>query len=283
LRAAARRLDQTRRETITFMAPSDRVTVLMYHDVGPAAGADGSKYCVTPARFAAQMRALADRGYRAIPIDRLLAWLEGGPELAEGDFVLTFDDGFLGVREHALPVLAELDWPCAVFLVTRLLGKTDDWVRNDGARAGRRALLSEEDVRALQSHACSFHSHTCTHASLTRLDDAQLALELRQSRADLVRLLGDRSYCLAYPYGHVDERVERAARMAGYRAGFSVTSGFNRLGVNPFRVRRLDVFGTDSPAALLRKIRLGDNDGSAYRFLTYKARRAWQRIARTTA
>lgn len=260
------------------MAQSERVPVLMYHDVGAAEGADGAKYCVTPARFAAHMRALADQGYRATPVERLLAWMEGGPGLAEGEFVLTFDDGFLGVRHHALPVLAELDWPCAVFIVTGLLGRTDAWVRNDGARAGRRALLSEHDVRELQSARCSFHSHTCTHASLTGLDDAQLDAELRKSQADLVRLLGEGSYCLAYPYGHVDERVERAARKAGYRAAFSVTSGFNRRGVNPFRMRRLDVFGTDTPSALLRKIRLGDNDGSAFRFLTYKARRAWQRM-----
>lgn len=265
------------------MARSQRIPVLMYHDVGTIGGADGTKYCATPQRFAAQMRALADHGYRAVPIEQFLAWLEGRQELVEGDFVLTFDDGFLGVREHAVPVLAELTWPCAVFLVTQLLGKTDDWKRNDGARAGRRSLLSEQDVCELQSHGCSFHSHTCTHASLTGLDDARLDLELRQSRADLVRLLGEGDYCLAYPYGHVDEHVERAARLAGYRAAFSVTSGFNRRGVNPFRVRRLDVFGTDSPTALLRKIRLGDNDGSVYRLLTYKARQAWQRVARTTA
>jgi hypothetical protein len=32
--------------------------------------------------------------------------------------------------------------------------------------------------------------------------------------------------------------------------------------VNRFRIRRIDVFGTDTPARLLRKIRLGSNDGS---------------------
>ena len=38
--------------------------------------------------------------------------------------------------------------------------------------------------------------------------------------------------------------------------------GFNRRDVDRFRIRRIDVYGTDTPAMLLRKIRLGSNDGS---------------------
>ena len=45
--------------------------------------------------------------------------------------------------------------------------------------------------------------------------------------------------------------------------------GFNRGDVNPFRVRRLDVFGTDTPRMLLRKLQLGSNDGSLRGALGY--------------
>ncbi len=113
------------------------------------------------------------------------------------------------------------------------------------------------------------------HVSLPALDDAGLAAELAGSRATLSNLLGEIDGYLAYPYGHVDDRVESATRAAGYRAGFSVQPGFNRRHVNPFRIRRLDVCGTDTPAMLLRKMRLGSNDGS----LRAAVRYYWARMA----
>jgi len=61
-----------------------------------------------------------------VAADALVGWLEGGPALAAGAFVLTFDDGFRGVREHALPVLERLGWPFTVFLVSDRIGQRDD-------------------------------------------------------------------------------------------------------------------------------------------------------------
>jgi peptidoglycan/xylan/chitin deacetylase (PgdA/CDA1 family) len=242
----------------------------MYHRVGPIDGDEDAKYAVTPGRFAAQMRALADAGFHAVPIDEFVAWLDGGPALAPGSFVVTFDDGYLGVREHALPVLQELGWPFAVFLVTGLLGKRDAWPRFDSLDAARHPLLDTRDVLAMHACGVAFHSHSRSHASLPGLDDATLASELSESRSALCRLLGrDAPSYLAYPYGHVDARVELVARTAGYRAAFSVQPGFNRSDTPPFRIRRLDVLGTDTPGQLVRKLQFGSNDGSWRNALRY--------------
>ena len=92
------------------------------------------------------------------------------------------------------------------------------------------------------------------------------------------RLLGRPVDYLAYPYGHVDERVVRAARSAGYRAAFSTQPGFNRRDVDRHRIRRIDVFGTDTPAMLMRKVRLGTNDGTLSGFARYYLGRARARL-----
>jgi peptidoglycan/xylan/chitin deacetylase (PgdA/CDA1 family) len=264
----------------TCMTNAERIVVLMYHRVGESGSRKEAKYCIAPAAFRSQMQQLAAEGYRAVPLDRLLSWLEGEAPLKEGDFVLTFDDGYLGVREHALPILEQLSWPCAVFLVTDLLGGVDAWTRNDQTPGCQHALLNAHDVLAMRHRGCSFHSHTRRHKSLPSLDDASLTAELAGSRAALTALLGTADYCLSYPYGHVDERVEAATRAAGYRAAFSVQSGFNRRTVNPLRIRRIDVFGTDSSRALLRKVRLGTNDGSMLTELGYHWRRIAERMRR---
>ena len=265
------------------MSAADRVLVLMYHRVGEAANDWEARYCVSPRGFEAHMRALAANGYRAVPERALVDWLHGGPPLPQGAFVLTFDDGFRGVREHALPVLESLGWPFTVFLVSDLLGGDDVWTRHSNPGGTSHPLLNASEILDMQRRGCSFHSHTRSHASLPTLDDAALSEQLAGSRSALSALLGRDVDFLAYPFGHRDERVDAAARAAGYRAAFSVQPGFNRRDVDPFRIRRLDVFGTDTPAMLMRKMRLGSNDGRLCSAMGYYWKRVAVRLNRRTA
>lgn len=260
-----------------------RAPVLMYHRVGAASGPREKKYCVAPDRFRAHMRSLARRGMRACSIADFLAWLLNAAPLPPGSFLLTFDDGFRGVYEHALPILRELGWPFAVFLVSDRIGTSDAWNAAPAGEARTYPLLGRAEIAAMRQAGVSFQSHTRTHPDLTRLDAAALEDELAGSKRELEALLGGPVECLAYPYGRLDERVVAAARAAGYKAAFSVQPGFNRPGSDPFRIRRLDVFGGDSPGALTRKIALGSNDGSLRNAGRYYLQRLRRRLGRATA
>lgn len=255
-----------------------RVPVLMYHRVGEAHNDWERKYCVGAQRFAEHMRTLARAGWHAVSIDDFFAWLDGRTELPKQSFLLTFDDGFLGVHEHAAPVLAELGWPATVFLVSQLIGQRDTWCEAHNPSGVTYPLMDASHIRELREQGFSFHSHTRTHADLPTLGDGQLHDQLTGAREDLQALLGEEVTYLAYPYGHYDERVLQAAQAAGYRGAFSVQPGFNRRDVDRFRLRRLDVFGTDSAAALGRKITLGSNDGSLAHSLRYGASRVLARL-----
>jgi peptidoglycan/xylan/chitin deacetylase (PgdA/CDA1 family) len=249
----------------------------MYHRVGTVHDASERKYCMAPNTFAAHMHALAQGGYRAVAVEDFLAWLGGRAELPENAFVLTFDDGFLGVHDHAAPVLQQLGWPATVFLVTALLGGRAVWFEQNG-HATCHPLLDREHIAAMAGEGFSFCSHSRHHADLTRLTDSELEDELSGSRNELNGLPGAIPDLLAYPYGRFDARVMDCARRAGYLAAFSVLSGFNRRDVDPFHIRRLDVLGTDTPTMLLRKIRLGSNDGSWRAGMYYMAGRLRQRL-----
>lgn len=255
-----------------------RVPVLMYHRVGEANNDWEGKYCVSPQRFADHMRTLARAGWRAVSIEDFFAWLDGRAELPEQSFLLTFDDGFLGVHEHAAPVLTALGWPATVFLVSQLIGQRDDWCEAHNPSGITYPLMDASHIRELRGQGFSFHSHTRNHADLPTLDDRQLHDQLAGSRTDLQALLGEEAAYLAYPYGHHDDRVLQAAQVAGYQAAFSVQPGFNRRDIDRFRLRRLDVFGTDSAAAVRRKITLGSNDGSLGHSLRYGASRVLARL-----
>lgn len=255
-----------------------RVPVLMYHRVGEAHNDWERKYCVSPQRFSNHMRTLTRAGWRAVSIEDFFAWLDGRAELPEQSFLLTFDDGFLGVHEHAAPVLTALGWPATVFLVSQLIGQRDAWCEAHNPSGVTYPLMNASHIHELRGQGFSFHSHTRSHADLPTLGDQQLHDQLAGARADLQALLGEAVPYLAYPYGHYDDRVLQAAQAAGYLAAFSVQPGFNRRNVDRFRLRRLDVFGTDSAVALRRKITLGSNDGSLGHSMRYGANRVLARL-----
>ncbi len=255
-----------------------RVPVLMYHRVGDAHNDRERRYCIGAQRFSDHMFTLARAGWRPVPIEDFIAWLDDRTKLPEQSFVLTFDDGFLGVHEHAAPVLAELRWPATVFLVSQLIGQRDTWREAHNPNGVTYPLMDFSHISELRGQGFSFHSHTRNHADLPTLGDQALHDELAGAREDLLGLLGEEVPYLAYPYGHYDDRVLQAARAAGYRAAFSVHPGFNRQDVDRMRIRRLDVFGTDTPAMLLRKITLGGNDGSLTEYARSLIRRFTARI-----
>ena len=250
----------------------------MYHRVGSARNAWEARYAISPARFEAHMLALARHGLHAVSVESLSQWLDGGAPLAEGAFVLSFDDGFRDVRLHALPVLERLRWPFTMFLVSNLIGKEDFWTRASNPDGVTYPLLNADEILDMQRRGVSFQSHSCSHPSLPALDDKQLASELVDSRANLQQMLGQAVEYLAYPFGHLDDRVVAAARSAGYRAAFSTQPGFNRRDVDRFRIRRIDVYGTDTASMLMRKIRLGSNDGTASNLARYYWMRARARL-----
>ena len=260
------------------MKTAQRVPVLMYHRIGTAHNPWEAKYCVSPQRFDAHMQALASAGMRAVALTDFFAWLDGKGDLPGGAFLLTFDDGFLGLHEHAMSILANLGYAATVFLVSALTGQRDVWCRASNPSGATYPLLDRQHILEMSRHGFVFQSHTRRHADLPTLDDGRLADELGGSKAELEDLLGKPVDSLAYPFGRYDERVLAATRAAGYRAAFSVQPGFNRRDIDCFRIRRLDIFGTDTPAALARKVHFGSNDGSWRQTLRYYGARLMSRL-----
>ena len=257
---------------------ASRVTVLMYHRVGYKANNRENRYCVSPPRFASHMRTLQRRGMRPCTVEDFVRWLEGACTLPEGSIVLTFDDGFLGVYEHAFPILSQMGWPATVFLVSALIGKEDSWSGRDNPSGGTYPLLGRSEIEEMARADVSFQSHSRSHPDLRQLSQPALMEELAGARQDLEDLLGRPVPYLAYPYGRYDENVIEAVKASGYAAGFSVQPGFNRRDVDHYRIRRLDIYGTDTAAALVRKISFGSNDGSWWHSVRYYADRAVARI-----
>jgi peptidoglycan/xylan/chitin deacetylase (PgdA/CDA1 family) len=166
------------------------------------------------------MTALANGGWRALTLAELAATISGTRSPGPREIVITFDDAYRGLRDHAFPVLRDLDFPAVCFVITEYAGRLNRW---DIAYGGRRfAHLAWRDMQRWLAHGVAFESHTATHPRLPWVTDGRLTDELVRSRVTIESALGVVPTAIAYPFGAVDARVRHAARGAGYSAGFGV-------------------------------------------------------------
>lgn len=252
--------------------PSDtdaRVLVLMYHRVGMSGNAWELRYGIPPRLFAEHLDAIESHGYRVISARAIFDWLAGGPPLPCHSVVITFDDGYQELHTHAAPLLAVRGWPYTIFLVADLIGGEDTWTRHENPARRTHRLLNMQEISDMIAMGADFQSHSLRHRSLIDLDDTELQHDLVRSKTILEDMLRSPVEYLAYPFGHADARIQAAAEAAGYCGAFSTQPGFNRVTVDRYRIRRLDIAGNDSTGALIRKLRFGTNDGSVFLPLKY--------------
>ena len=98
-----------------------RLPVLLYHHVGPARSGVHGSLTVSPSRFQRQISWLARHGYRGICPSEWLHYRRETKAPSSKLALLTFDDAYADLVEHALPVLSQHGFGAAVFVVTGLV------------------------------------------------------------------------------------------------------------------------------------------------------------------
>ncbi len=107
--------------------------------------------------------------------------------------------------------------------------------------ARRFAPMRVDDCRALARRGHEIGSHGVAHTLFVHTDDAELELELRESRSSLEAWAEKPVTGLCYPNGDSDERVVAATRAAGYAYACGTSFGRNEPGCDRWRLARIDV------------------------------------------
>jgi peptidoglycan/xylan/chitin deacetylase (PgdA/CDA1 family) len=227
---------------------SDSILVLEYHAVSETWPAD---LAVTPAQLHDQLEWLVGRGYAGATFSDAVTSRPFGRTL-----VVTFDDAYLSVLEHARPILASLGLPGTVFVVTDFAdsGRPLDWPRSKDWRGGpyehELRGMTWRQLAELAETGWEIGSHTRTHPRLSRLPGDALARELRESREACERALGRPCSSLAYPYGDFDARVAAHAGEAGYKVAATEALG----PPEPLMWPRVGIYRADSLARFRLKV-----------------------------
>jgi peptidoglycan/xylan/chitin deacetylase (PgdA/CDA1 family) len=187
-----------------------RPLCLNYHGVADVRMSDDPyRLFIHPRDLVRHIEALRAWGYALVTFGEWSEAVVSGT--GAGLAALTFDDGFSDNLHTLVPILADLQAPATVFVVSSWLGQMHrdvPWAR----------MLTADEVVALDDAGVEIGGHSVSHPDLTRLSFDDARAELARGRADLEDLLGKPVEVAAYPYGFATAETRRACRDAGYRA-----------------------------------------------------------------
>lgn len=240
--------EPAKRALSTVLAmPRRKRVVFVYHDVSELAAPHHTpNYSTTVSAFRAQIDLLA-RTFTFVPLDEIVRPDGSSARLA----ALTFDDGFLSVKDEAMPLLQAKGIPFSIFLNRRA-------IRENRLSYGpayphlekvydHKVFLDEDDVRRLSAAGVLVGSHSATHRALADVDDADLRGEVLDNKRYLEELVGKEVRHFALPFGkrqHYDDRALDYCFATGHSFVYSTNPTFfdpEVLGAGPHLLPRVEV------------------------------------------
>lgn len=149
--------------------PAAGATLLIHHRVG---GGTRDELDLPLDALEAQLDELIEGGHDVLPLDVALDRLDAGDR--SPSVVLTFDDGFADVHDHAWPLLRDRGMPFTLYLAAGLVGQTMRWEGSTAASQGAPALTWDQIGEMHESGLCTVANHTWDHAGPDAMDETQL-------------------------------------------------------------------------------------------------------------
>ena len=246
--------------------PDHELVVLAYHEISDPSQAAIPDYAITAKAFAAQLAWLAGHGYHFVSVDQVLKASQGRQPLPSKPVLLSFDDGYRSVFDHAFPVLQRYKAPAVVAIVGRWLEPSSGLVPFGDGTIQRQQLLSWEQLRTMQrsglvevaSHSYDLHHGISGNPQLNSMPAAttrayspaqgyeseaayqqRLKADLKANSDLIARQLGRRPRVIAWPYGRYNATAVAVANELGMPVGLSLDDGANTAAVPTTALRRV--------------------------------------------
>ena len=232
-----------------FGEDSVRVPILMYHSILKDSARQG-KYVISPAVLAADLDALQAKGYTAVTVSDLLAYVQDGADLPEKPVMITFDDGYYNNYIYAYPLLKQRGMKAVVSIIgsqTALF--TDNGEENAYWSHLRLDRLREmQDVFEVQNHSWNLHEYGERRGCLRRRgeDESRYADLLREDTEQTQKLITGMGLpspvCYTYPFGACSDESESILREMGFLCTLGCEEHRNTITRDPASLYRLGRF-----------------------------------------
>ncbi|HVF39701.1 MAG TPA: polysaccharide deacetylase family protein [Gemmatimonadaceae bacterium] len=206
--------------------------ILTYHSIDSS----GSVISTSEADFARHVRWLASGRVEVVSLDELLTVPSDRDAVA-----ITFDDGFSNFATTAVPLLEAENLSATVFVVTEFVGGASTWTDSMRDDVPTLPLMEWSQLARLHEEGFSIGAHSRTHPHLTRISSGALSDEVHGSADRIETEIGVRPRVFCYPYGSVDEQVEREVT-GGFELACTTDLRIIDDEVSPHRLPRLDMY-----------------------------------------
>lgn len=137
--------------------------------------------------------------------------------------MVTFDDGFVSYRDHALPEMEARGISSTLFVPTGSLGHPPRWITRPGHPALSETVMTEAQLAALASRpSVTIGSHSINHPDFLTLEATAAERELADSRSHLESILGRPVTTFSFPHGRFNDTLLHQALQVGYTRVFGI-------------------------------------------------------------
>ncbi|MBN2364820.1 MAG: polysaccharide deacetylase family protein [Calditrichaeota bacterium] len=220
-----------------------RIPILTYHKI--TIRRELGLNTIPPDLFESHMEILKVSGFSAVTFRDLR---EGN--LPHRPVIITFDDGYSSVCEHALPILKKFNFSAVIFIVTGYIGIKNTWDANLGGITFTH--LHSAQIKLLSESGMEIGSHGVTHRAFTLMKDWEVSAELEESRQKIFKITGRYPQTIAYPFGMQNKKIRQTAIQKGYYYG-CINMWGRSAPLEKMVLRRIPVYRTDHPAIFRMK------------------------------
>lgn len=239
----------------SFILPSQSgIPILMYHEIHHARR-DG--LTVKTSDFSTQLNWLKSQGYLSVSLNDFLDFQDGKIKLAqlpEKPLLLTFDDGYRGLVNEALPVLKEQGFRASLFGTTSYF---EERIQNE-----KSVYLSPAELRTWVESGMEVALHSHAHLSYKNSSAEDIIKDLAHEESLLKAWNIPYLRAIAYPFGARPKNavaLHKALDNFGIRAAFRIGNRLFPLTgkENRFEIKRIDIQGSDSFFEFCIKVKKG--------------------------
>lgn len=167
-----------------------KIPIFVYHDIVTDESQIEYDYMqTTKDTFEKQITGLMKLGYHPISYQDLIDYNNGEKALYKHSFIITFDDGDMGVYENAFPISKEYNIPMTSFVINEQVGKP--------------GYYTWEQAKEMQeSGLIDICSHSMKHIEYDKVSKEELEQDVVTSFEEIDNNTGitaKRVFC--YPYG----------------------------------------------------------------------------------
>lgn len=198
--------------TASTAAETAVLPVLMYHNITKNSARAG-RYTVTEDEFIADLEYIRDKGYTAVTVSELEAFVNGNASLPEKPIMITFDDGFESFYVIAYPLLRQYGMKAVVSVIGSV---TEKYSAIDDHNISYSNLTWQEIIEMRESGCVEFQNHSYNmhnnqngqRKGISKLKGeseseykAALTADLYKAQELFYTNCGFRPAAVAYPYG----------------------------------------------------------------------------------